>query len=73
MCLRFSPEKQDIPSIDDTVLATMLIQSFVINVQGCLDNLAWIWVFETGLKGRDGKDLGRHVVGLGGERLLDCS
>lgn len=59
------PEKEDIPSTDETVPATMLIQSFVINVQGCLDNLAWIWVFETGLKGSDGKDLDRRAVGLG--------
>jgi hypothetical protein len=59
------PEKEDIPSTDDTVPATMLIQSFVINVQGCLDNLAWIWVFETGLKDRDGKELQRRAVGLG--------
>jgi len=59
------PEKEDIPSTDETVPATMLIQSFVINVQGCLDNLAWIWVFETALKGRDGNELERRAVGLG--------
>lgn len=59
------PEKEDIPSTDETVPATMLIQSFVINVQGCLDNLAWIWVFETGLKSRDGSELDRRTVGLG--------
>lgn len=59
------PEKEDIPDRDDTVAATILIQSFVINVQGCLDNLAWIWVYETGQKDKRGGELDRRVVGLG--------
>jgi hypothetical protein len=59
------PDKEDIPSTDETVPATMLIQSFVINLQGCLDNLAWIWVFETGLESREGSELDRRTVGLG--------
>jgi hypothetical protein len=59
------PEKEDIPDTDDTVAATILIQSFIINVQGCLDNLAWIWVYETNHKDKFGRDLDRHKVGLG--------
>jgi len=59
------PEKEDIPETDDTVAATILIQSFVINVQGCLDNLAWMWVYETGQKDERGRDLDRRMVGLG--------
>jgi hypothetical protein len=59
------PEKEDIPDTDDTVAATVLIQSFLINVQGCLDNLAWIWVYETGQKDERGCDLDRRMVGLG--------
>jgi hypothetical protein len=59
------PEKEDIPDTDDTVAATILIQSFIINVQGCLDNLAWIWVYETNQKDRCGRDLDRRAVGLG--------
>ena len=59
------PEKEDIPSTEDTVAAGVLIQSFVINLQGCLDNLAWIWVFETDLKDKSGHKLDRRVVGLG--------
>jgi len=59
------PEKEDVPETDDTVAATILIQSFVINVQGCLDNLAWIWVYETNQKDSRGRDLDRRAVGLG--------
>ena len=59
------PEKEDVPETDDTVAATILIQSFVINVQGCLDNLAWIWVYETDQKDSRGRDLDRRAVGLG--------
>jgi hypothetical protein len=59
------PEKEDVPDTDDTVAATILIQSFVINVQGCLDNLAWIWVYETDQKDDLGRDLDRRAVGLG--------
>ena len=36
------PEKEDIPDADDRVGATIVIQSFVTNLHGCLDNLAWI-------------------------------
>lgn len=59
------PEKEDIPDTADTVAATILIQSFLINVQGCLDNLAWISVYETGQKDERGCDLDRRMVGLG--------
>lgn len=59
------PEQASIPETDDTVTATILIQSFIINVQGCLDNLAWIWVYETNQKDKWGCDLERRAVGLG--------
>jgi hypothetical protein len=59
------PEKEDIPDADDRISATILIQSFVTNLHGCLDNLAWMWVYETSLTGPDGKELDRRLVGLG--------
>jgi hypothetical protein len=43
----------------------LLLQSYFMNVQGCLDNLAWIWVYETNQKGPDGQELKRSWVGLG--------
>ena len=59
------PELEDIPDKDNVVPATMLIQSFFLNVAGCLDNLAWIWVFETDLRAKDGKGIDPRSVGLG--------
>lgn len=59
------PEQEDIPDTDNVVAATMLIQSFVFNVSGCLDNLAWIWVSETDLRGKDRKEPDPRWVGLG--------
>lgn len=66
------PEQEDIPDTDNVVAATMLIQSFFINVSGCLDNLAWIWVFETGLRGKDGNELDAKWVGLGESYWYVC-
>ncbi len=59
------PEQEKIPERDDVVAAMMLIQSFTINVAGCLDNLAWVWVYETDLRGKDGKEIDVRLVGLG--------
>lgn len=60
------PELEEIPDKENTGGATALIQSFVINTAGCLDNLAWIWVYETGLKNEDGSEYPLHLVGLSG-------
>jgi hypothetical protein len=59
------PELDDIPDKEEVVAATMCIQSFVLNAFGCLDNLAWVWVYEKGLKGKHGKSLRPEQVGLG--------
>jgi hypothetical protein len=59
------PERQDIPERDDVVDATTAIQSFVFNAFGCLDNLAWIWVYEKDVRKEDGTDLDPKSVGLG--------
>jgi|SRR5215471_11584505 hypothetical protein len=58
------PEREDIPSRAEVMDATLAIQSFVINLFGCLDNLAWVWVYEKEVKGEDGKDLPFRSVGL---------
>jgi hypothetical protein len=41
---------EDIPEREEVVDATIAIQSSVFNTFGCLDNLAWIWVYEKGMK-----------------------
>jgi hypothetical protein len=60
------PEREDIPKRDEVVDATIAIQSFVLNVFGCLDNLAWIWVHEKEVKDKGGKELDAKKVGIGG-------
>jgi hypothetical protein len=47
------PEKEDIPDADDRVGATIVIQSFVTNLHGCLDNLAWIASVIPGMERQD--------------------
>jgi hypothetical protein len=53
------------PERDEVVDATIAIQSFIFNTFGCLDNLAWIWVYEKGVKNDDGSDLNFKRIGLG--------
>jgi hypothetical protein len=59
-----SPEREDIPVHDEVVDATIAIQSFIVNVVGCLDNLAWVWVYENNLKAKNGTNLNPKSVGL---------
>jgi hypothetical protein len=59
------PGRESIPERDEVLDATIAIQSFVLNTFGCLDNLAWIWVFEKGVKNEDGTELDLKRVGLG--------
>ena len=40
------------------------LQSFVFNVFGCMENLAWIWTKEKQLKNKKGKPLSGLKVGL---------
>jgi len=63
------PERDDIPEREEVVAATISIQSFVLNSYGCLDNLAWIWVYEKDIKDKDGKELDPKRVGLGSKRV----
>lgn len=61
------PEQEAIPERDERIAATMLLQSYFMNVHGCIDNIAWVWVFETNQKGPDGGEIKRGLVGLGKE------
>jgi hypothetical protein len=59
------PDRADLPSRDELTDATINIQSFVFNVFGAIDNLAWIWMCEHGQKRRDGTPIPNGHVGLG--------
>jgi hypothetical protein len=60
----YPPDRSDIPSRDTCLDLTINLQSFVFNVFGCLDNLAWIWVTECQLKTVKGKPLAGNLVGF---------
>ena len=47
--------------------ATINIQSFVFNVFGAVDNLAWVWMAENGQKRGDGMPIPNGRIGLGPE------
>jgi hypothetical protein len=59
------PERVDFPSRDELGDATIFLQAFVLNTFGCCDNLAWIWVLETGVTKADGGVLENKMVGMG--------
>jgi len=58
------PGQSNIPDSESIKDAEIYIQSMLINVFGCIDNLAWIWVLETGVSKPNGKVLNRSEVGL---------
>lgn len=62
---RIPPDRTGVPSRDALSDATINIQSFVFNTFGAIDNLAWIWVSETGQKRDDGTPIAKNHVGLG--------
>jgi hypothetical protein len=60
----YAPDRSDIPSREACVDLAINLQSFIFNVFGCLDNLAWIWVTEKQLKTAKGKPLAGSLVGF---------
>jgi hypothetical protein len=60
----YHPSRSDIPCRDTCVDLTINLQSFVFNVFGCLDNLAWIWVIERNLTKSNGRPLRDNQVGF---------
>ena len=58
------PDQEAIPESKVVVDAAIAIQAFTMNAFGCLDNIAWIWVYEKEIKNGDGTELQRKRVGL---------
>lgn len=58
------PDLADIPKKDSTKNAEISIQAFVMNVFGCLENLAWVWAHEKGVTQPDGSPLEPKMIGL---------
>ena len=53
-------ETDEVPVREVLHDAQINIQSFFANVYGCIDNLAWVWVYEKGLDA----NIHRNRVGL---------
>ncbi len=58
------PDKEEIPSREKIFDATINIQAFLMNVFGCIDNLARIWVHEKPVTTERGKPLPKGEIGL---------
>ncbi len=58
------PNSDTLPTREAVHDAEAFLQSFLINCYGALDNLAHIWVAESGLCAPDGRPLGRYSIGL---------
>ena len=64
------PDNTDPPSKNVRHDAEINIQTFVLSVFGCLDNLAWIWVIEKNVTERNGSLLRATWVGLRKENTI---
>jgi hypothetical protein len=58
------PERNDMPKRDECLDLAINLQSFMFNVFGCIDNLAWIWVKDRQLTDNRGRPLRDQQVGL---------
>ena len=58
------PEFEGVPTSDATHDAEIQVQAFIINVFGCLDNLAWMWVLERNVTKPNGAPLPPEWIGL---------
>lgn len=63
------PEQEQIPQREDVVDAAIAIQAFTMNAFGCLENIAWIWLYEKDVRNGNGTPLDIHEVGLGKKKL----
>ena len=66
---KIPPERTELPSRDELSDATISIQSFVFNVFGAVDNLAWVWMHHVGQKRQDGTPIPERHVGLGPKNM----
>lgn len=61
------PDSTDIPTDKNRQIATIAVQAFLINLFGCVDNLARVWVEEMGVLGTNGQPLPDKRIGMGGK------
>jgi hypothetical protein len=66
---RLPPERDRIPTRKERLDATIGIQAFVFNAFGSIDNLAWIWVLEKGVKNKKGEPIHKNAIGLASHHM----
>src|ERR1700730_12513031 len=64
------PDRDGIPTTLEISDITINIQAFLVNVFGCIDNLARIWVQEKGLMKEDGSPLPHNWIEFGSNNKL---
>ena len=60
----YLPERIDRPSRNECLDLAINLQSFIFNVFGCIDNLAWVWVKEKDIRDKQSRPLRSQKVGL---------
>lgn len=60
----YPPERSDKPVRNECLDLAINLQSFVFNVFGCIDNLAWVWVKEKNIRDKHGSPLRAQQVGF---------
>jgi hypothetical protein len=63
------PQQEEIPDDKNVVGAAIAIQAFVMNAFGCLENIAWIWLYEKNVRNGNGTELDPKDVGLGKKKF----
>lgn len=58
-------DRTTLPRREKLLDATINIQASLINIFGAIDNLAWIWVEEKGVRLKNGKPLPKMRIGFG--------
>lgn len=58
------PDLNEIPTTEQISNAEINLQSFIFNLFGFFDNIAWIWVYERNIKNAKGVSLKPGQVGL---------
>lgn len=58
------PENEEKLNSKDLLKVTVNIHAIIINIYGCLDNLARVWAEEKSIKNKDGSELRNHQIGF---------
>jgi hypothetical protein len=66
---KLPPERDQLPTREERLEATIGIQAFVFNAFGSIDNLAWIFAIEKAIKNKRGDPINRNAIGLAAHNI----